>query len=185
MPSPATELLARASEGDGAALQTLLPLVYQELRGLAQRYIAGERPGHTLQPTALVHEAYLRLTGDVDLDWRNRGHFVAIAARAMRQILINHAKRRGALKHGGEQRRVPLDETVESLEERAFDLLALDEALDELTRVDPELCKIIELRFFAGLTMDEAAEALGTSRSSVTRGWNVARAWLRCRIGEE
>ena len=184
MSSPASILLARASQGDESALGELLPLVYEELRGLAGRYIAGARPDHTLQPTALVHEAYIRLIGDTALDWRNRGHFIAIAARAMRQILINHATRRKTLKQGGGRRKVPFDETVASFEARAFDLLALDEALNELGDVDPELCQIIELRFFAGLTVEETAEALALSKSSVARGWSMARAWLRCRIGE-
>jgi RNA polymerase sigma-70 factor, ECF subfamily len=156
----------------------LLPIVYEELRRLAAAYLRRERPGQTLQPTALVHEAYLRLIKDRPGRWQNRAHFCAIAAHSMRQILIERARARGALKRGGLQPRVTLDEGLVAGEARSIDLVALDEALDRLAELDPEQARLVELRFFGGLTIEETAEAMAISPATVKRHWTVARAWL-------
>ena len=160
------------------SLDSLLPVVYQELRRLAAGYIRHEKPGQTLQPTALVHEAYLRLMKDRPERWQNRAHFCAIAAHSMRQILIERARARGALKRGGAQPRVTLDEALVAGGERSFDLLALDEALERLAQMDPEQARLVELRFFGGLTVEETADAMNISPATVKRHWTVARAWL-------
>jgi RNA polymerase sigma factor (TIGR02999 family) len=160
------------------SLDTLMPLVYQELRRLAASYLRRERPGQTLQPTALVHEAYLRLMKDRPDRWQNRAHFCAIAAHSMRQILIERARARGALKRGGAQPRVTLDEGLVAGGERSFDLVALDEALERLAAIDPEQARLVELRFFGGLTVEETADAMNISPATVKRHWAVARAWL-------
>jgi RNA polymerase sigma-70 factor (ECF subfamily) len=160
------------------SLDTLLPIVYQELRRLAASYLRRERPGQTLQPTALVHEAYLRLMKDRPDRWQNRAHFCAIAAHSMRQILIERARARGALKRGGAQPRVTLDEALVAGGEQSFDLLAIDEALERLAAIDPEQARLVELRFFGGLTVEETAEAMDISPATVKRHWAVARAWL-------
>ena len=166
------------SKGDRQSLDTLLPLVYQELRRLAASYLRRERPGQTLQPTALVHEAYLRLMKDRPDRWQNRAHFSAIAAHSMRQILIERARARGAQKRGGAQPRVTLDEALVAGGEQSFDLLAIDEALERLAAIDPEQARLVELRFFGGLTVEETAEAMDISPATVKRHWAVARAWL-------
>jgi len=163
---------------DRESLESLLPVVYQELRRLAASYLRRERPGQTLQPTALVHEAYLRLLKDRPGRWQNRAHFCAIAAHSMRQILIERARARGALKRGGGGPRVTLDEALIAGGERSIDLVALDEALDRLAQFDPEQARLVELRFFGGLTVEETAEALDISPATVKRHWAVARAWL-------
>jgi RNA polymerase sigma-70 factor, ECF subfamily len=163
---------------DRQSVDTLLPIVYQELRRLAANYLRRERPGQTLQPTALVHEAYLRLMKDKPNRWKNRAHFCAIAAHSMRQILIERARARGALKRGGAQPRVTLDEALVAGGERAFDLVALDEALERLAAIDPEQARLVELRFFGGLTVEETADAMAISPATVKRHWTVARAWL-------
>ncbi len=163
---------------DRQSVDTLLPIVYQELRRLAANYLRRERPGQTLQPTALVHEAYLRLMKDKPDRWKNRAHFCAIAAHSMRQILIERARARGALKRGGAQPRVTLDEALVAGGERAFDLVALDEALERLAAIDPEQARLVELRFFGGLTVEETADAMAISPATVKRHWTVARAWL-------
>ncbi len=160
------------------SLDSLLPDVYQELRRLAASYLRRERPGQTLQPTALVHEAYLRLMKDRPDRWQNRAHFCAIAAHSMRQILIERARARGALKRGGERHRVTLDDALVAGGERSIDLLALDEALERLTAFDPEQARLVELRFFGGLTVEETAEAMNISPATVKRHWAVACAWL-------
>jgi len=163
---------------DRQSVDTLLPIVYQELRRLAANYLRRERPGQTLQPTALVHEAYLRLMKDKPDRWKNRAHFCAIAAHSMRQILIERARARGALKRGGAQPRVTLDEALVAGGERAFDLVALDEALERLAAIDPEQARLVELRFFGGLTVEETADVMAISPATVKRHWTVARAWL-------
>jgi RNA polymerase sigma factor (TIGR02999 family) len=160
------------------AVNALLPLVYDELRRLAAAYLRRERPGQTIQATALVHEAYLRLLKDKPDRWQNRAHFCAIAAHSMRQILIERARARGSLKRGGVQARVTLDEGLLAADSPHIDLLALDEALQRLEAIDPEQARLVELRFFGGLTIEEAAEAMNISAATVKRHWTIARAWL-------
>jgi RNA polymerase sigma-70 factor, ECF subfamily len=163
---------------DQQSLDTLLPIVYQELRRLAASYLRRERPGQTLQPTGLVHEAYLRLMKDRPDRWQNRAHFCAIAAHSMRQILIERARARGAQKRGGAQPRVTLDEALVAGGETSFDILALDRALENLAALDPEQARLVELRFFGGLTVEETAEAMSISPATVKRHWAIARSWL-------
>ena len=182
--SEVTQLLHAACQGDPGAADALLPLLYTELRALAGRIMQGERRAHTLQPTALVHEAFLRLVGS-DEGWQNRVHFVRIAARAMRQILVNHAVAKRAEKRGGDGNRVPLDEWVATYEARSIDLVALDEALKRLAELDPVQCQIVECRFFGGFTMEEIAELMGEPLRSVERDWSLARAWLRRQLSSE
>ena len=174
----AGELIARASR-DGRALAELMPLVYDELRRLARGYLRRERPGRTLQPTALVNEAYLRLLKDRKQDWRTRAHVVAIAAASMRQILIEAARARDARKRGGGLARVTLDEGLVGDAAQTVDVLEVDRALTRLARIDEEQARLVELRFFGGLTIEESAEALGVSPATVKRHWAVARAWLQ------
>jgi RNA polymerase sigma factor (TIGR02999 family) len=157
-------------------------LVYDQLREIARVYLARERSGHTLQPTALVHEAYLKLADQTRVKWQGKSHFLAVAATAMRRILVNHAKAHKALKRGGDLARLALDEALTEAQERSGDLLALDEAMCELERIDMEQVRIVELRFFGGLTALEAAEVLGISERTVFRQWLMARAWLRGRV---
>jgi RNA polymerase sigma factor (TIGR02999 family) len=176
---PFDELVARASQGDRPSLGTLMPLVYDELRRLAAHYLRGERPGQTLQPTALVHEAYLRLLKDRPDRWQNRAHFCAIAAHSMRQILIERARARDALKRGGGEPRVTFDESLPAADGGgSIDLLVLDGALERLAALDADQAKIVELRFFGGLTIEETAKAMGSSPATVKRHWALARAWL-------
>jgi RNA polymerase sigma-70 factor, ECF subfamily len=163
---------------DRQSLDSLLPIVYQELRRLAASYLRRERPGQTLQPTALVHEAYLRLMKDRPDRWQNRAHFCAIAAHSMRQILIERARARGAIKRGGGGPRITLDEALVAGGELSIDLLALDRALERLAAMDAEQARLVELRFFGGLTVEETAEALDISPATVKRHWTVAKAWL-------
>jgi RNA polymerase sigma-70 factor, ECF subfamily len=179
-PSPGaiTQLLERARVGDEPAVGALVPLVYGELRRIAASCLRRERPGHTLQATALVHEAYLRLLKDQDLSFQNRAHFLGIAARAMREILVEHARGRGAAKRGGERQRITLDETIAATARQEVDVLAVHEALDRLAALDAQHARLVELRFFGGLTNEEAAEALGVSVATVKRTWAVARTWL-------
>jgi RNA polymerase sigma factor (TIGR02999 family) len=177
-PNPAvTQLLARWTEGDKQALEDLLPLVYDELRRLARRYLQQERPGHTLQSTALVHEAYLRLV-DQNVSWQNRAHFFGIAAQMMRRILVDHARSRSAAKRGDGACRVTLDEGLVALAERDLDVVALDGALSNLAKIDPQQSKIVELRFFAGLSIEDTSEVLHISPATVKRDWAMAKAWL-------
>jgi RNA polymerase sigma-70 factor (ECF subfamily) len=177
----ATRLLARASAGDDRAVEQLLPLVYDELRRLAGGYLRRERPGQTLQATALVHEAYVRLIKDRGQPWTDRAHFVGIAARSMRQILVERARRRRAAKRWGGQERITLDERVLGLAEPdgGVDLVALDAALERLAALDAQQARIVELRYFGGLTVEDTATALGVSPATVKRHWTVARAWLK------
>lgn len=178
-----THLLKEWSDGDRQALDELTPLVYDELRQQATRYLRKERPNHSLQATALINEAFLRLIDVKDVEWQNRAHFFAIAANLMRRILVDHARRRDAEKRGGSQIRLTLDETLALAEEPEVDLLAIDEALDRLAVIDQQQARVVELRFFSGLTVDETATALGISPKTVKRDWSVARAWLRREIG--
>jgi RNA polymerase sigma-70 factor (ECF subfamily) len=176
-PHNVTELLVAWSAGDEQSLKRLTPLVYDELRRLASRHLARER-GESLQPTALVHEAYLRLLDQRSVNWQNRAHFFAIAARLMRRILIDHARRRVAERRGGGAVHVTLDEARQVSLQRPGELLALDEALDELAMVDARKAQVVELRFFGGLSVQETANALGVSQVTVMRDWSTARAWL-------
>ena len=174
-----SEPAERAGRHDGEALAELMPLVYDELRRLARGYLGRERRAVTLQPTALVNEAYLRLLKDRKQDWRTRAQVIGIAAMSMRQILIEAARARAAQKRGGARARVTLDEGLVADESRTVDVLAVDDALRRLAAIDAEQARLVELRFFGGLTIEEAAEALGTSPATVKRHWAVARAWLQ------
>jgi RNA polymerase sigma-70 factor, ECF subfamily len=160
-------------------LSRVMPVVYDELRRLARRYMARERAGQTIQATALVHEAYLRLMKEKASGWHNRAHFCAIAAGSMREILVERARARAAAKRGGSQVRVSLSDVRASGKDASFDMLALHEALERLSKMDPQLVRIVELRFFGGLTVEETAEAIGASPASIKRAWSMARAWLR------
>jgi RNA polymerase sigma factor (TIGR02999 family) len=173
-----TRLLLDWGKGDGAAHEQLLPLVYDELHRLAGAYMRRERPGHTLQPTALVHEAYLRLVDQQRVDWRNRAQFVGVAALMMRRVLVNHARDRAAAKRGADAERVPLTLAGEAFHRPEVDVLALHEALDRLAALDPRKAKVVELKFFGGLTTEEIAGALELSPATVEREWSFARAWL-------
>src|ERR1700687_3562247 len=177
-PQEITQLLIAGSNGSQDALEQLFPLVYEELRRLAHRYMSRERPGHTLQTTAVVHEAYLRLIDQKHVQWQNRAHFFAIAAQMMRRILITHAQSHAYAKRGGGAVKVSLDEAAIMSKERAGELIALDEALKSLTAIDPRRSQVVELRFFGGLSNEEIAEVLRISPNTVTRDWNVAKAWL-------
>jgi RNA polymerase sigma factor (TIGR02999 family) len=178
-----THLLKEWSEGDQQALDELTPLVYEELRQQAARYLRKERPNHSLQATALINEAFLRLIDVKDVQWQNRAHFFGIAANLMRRILVDHARRRDAEKRGGSQVCLTLDEGLAWANEPDVDLLAIDEALDRLAIIDEQQARIVELRFFSGLTVEETATALGVSPKTVKRDWSVARAWLKREIG--
>ncbi len=185
-PGEVTRLLLAWNAGDRAALERLMPLVYSELREIAGRHFRRERPGHTLQPTAVVHEAYFRLVDQTRVTWKNRGHFLAIASQAMRRILIDHARGRGAEKRGGHAERVTLDlgtEMASPEPTREVDLLALDEALERLKALDGAQAQIVELRFFGGLTVEEAADVMETSPSSIKRDFRSAKAWLYRELG--
>lgn len=173
-----TELLKRISRGDRKAVNELLPLVYSELRVVARARMAGEKPGITLQPTALVHEAYLRLIGNEELRWENRAHFFGAAAEAMRRILIERARRYARAKHGGGQQRVSLSVAEAKETEKAEEILAIDESLQRLEELDPAMSQVVKLRFFAGLTVEQTAQAMGTAPRTVDRHWAAARAWL-------
>lgn len=175
---PVTRLLERCRGGDGAALDELLPVVYAELRRLAKSYLRQERSNHTLQSTALVHEAYLRLSKGGSAEWRDRAHFFGIAAHLMRQVLVDHARARGADKRGGGAKRVTLAGIADERLESTVDVEALDAALRTLSAMDPTQARIVELRFFAGLTIEETAEVLSLSLATVKRDWTSARAWL-------
>ena len=182
-PQQVTKLLVDWSNGNQEALEQLTPLVYGELRRLAARYLRKERPDQTLQSTALVHEAYLRLIDAKDVRWQSRAHFFAIAANLMRRILVDHARRRDAEKRGGSQILLTLDDAFAVTKETDVDLLAIDEALNRLAVIDAQQARVVELRFFSGLTVEETAAALGISPKTVKRDWSVARAWLRREIG--
>jgi RNA polymerase sigma factor (TIGR02999 family) len=174
----ATQLLVEWNRGNQAALDELFPIVYDELRRLARNYLRLERTGHTLQPTALVHEAYLRLIDQRSVSWQNRAQFFGLAAQMMRRILVNHAVARHAAKRGGHAQRVPLDEAIDVLEARQVDVVALDAALKALEALDARQNQIVELRFFGGLTVDETADVVGISPASIKREWAAAKLWL-------
>jgi RNA polymerase sigma factor (TIGR02999 family) len=184
--SEVTRILCAVEQGDPQAAERLLPLVYQELRKLAAQRMVKELPGQTLQATALVHEAYLRLVDVKKVQsWNSRGHFFAAAAEAMRRILVEQARRKGRLKRGGDQERVNLDEAEIAFEGPADDMIALDDALARLAQKHPEKAELVKLRYFAGLTVNEAAEVLGVSTSTVDRHWTYARAWLFRELSRE
>ncbi len=178
VPGDITRLLVDLHEGRPDAAPQLIPLVYDELHRLARGQMQHERPDHTLQATALVHEAYLRLVNQPQRTWQNRAHFIAVAAQVMRRLLVDHARARCTSKRGNAPQRVPLDEPLLFTEEQSDDLVLLDEALARLAQFDRRQSRIVELRFFGGLTVDETAEALSVSPKTVKRGWTVARAWL-------
>jgi RNA polymerase sigma factor (TIGR02999 family) len=172
-----TELLVRWKAGDQEALEALVPLVYEELRNIARYHLQRERPGHTLQSAALVHEAYMRLLDQRPFATQNRAHFLAVASRLMRQILVDYARSHGAAKRGAD-RRVELDASLILPQEKSTDLVALDDALNGLAALDEQQGRIVEMRFFGGLATEEIADVLGISESTVKRDWNVAKAWL-------
>ena len=176
-----TQLLIDWGKGDQAALERLMPLVYSQLRRLASNYLRRERVGHTLQPTALVNEAYLKLIDQKNAKWQNRAQFFGISAQLMRRILVDHARQRQAVKRGGsDQQRLSITSAqADVIHQPEIDLLALNEALDELAQMDPQQSRIVELKFFGGLSIDETAEVLGISHATVERDWKSARAWLR------
>jgi RNA polymerase sigma factor (TIGR02999 family) len=178
-PVRARAALVGLREANGLANRTLFPLVYAELRRLAHHYISRERPGHTLQATALVHEVYLRLMPQDKATWDDRNRFVAIAAHVMREILVEYARSRRRLKRGGDLARIPLDDQMASSDDEASRWEDLDRALDRLATLDPRQAKVVELRYFGGMTVEEAARVLGVSPKTVKRDWSVARAWLR------
>ena len=179
-PTGVTQLLIDWSKGDQAALDQLMPLVYSELRRLATNYLRRERQGHTLQPTALVNEAYLKLVDQRNAKWQNRAQFFGISAQLMRRILVDHARQHRAAKRGGsEQQRLSITSAEKFAKQSEIDLLALNEALDELTKMDPQQARIVELKFFGGLSIEETAEILGIGHATVERDWKMARAWLR------
>ncbi len=176
--SDVTRILKAIEQGDAKAADQLLPLVYEELRRLAAQKMSQEPPGQTLQATALVHEAYIRLVGAEAHNWGSRGHFFAAAADAMRRILIDNARRKQRLKHGGDRQRIALDDVDLAIEEPATDIIALDEALAKLAEEDPVKADLVKLRYFAGLTIEQAAKILEISRATADRYWSYARAWL-------
>lgn len=176
--SDVTELLVRWSNGDAAAREALVPVVYDELRHLARHHLASQRPDHTLQSTALVHEAYIRLTGHRWARWQNRHHFFGVAAQLMRQILVDHARKRRAAKRGGNGVTLTLDEAVAVPLEREVDLIALDDALNGLAALDLRQSQIVEMRFFGGLSIEDTSQVLGISTATVKREWATARTWL-------
>jgi RNA polymerase sigma factor (TIGR02999 family) len=183
-PKEVTQLLLAWRNGDETAFDKLLPLVYDELRRLARNYMRRERRGHTLQTSALVHEAYLRLVEHEGIDWQNGAHFFGVAAQAMRRVLVDYARRRNFAKRGGAAQRVALEEAATLAEERAAEVIALDEALQSLARIDPRKSRVVELRYFGGLTIEETAEALDIAPATVARDWNTAKAWLLREMGK-
>jgi RNA polymerase sigma factor (TIGR02999 family) len=184
-PSDITRLLIAWSEGDRAALESLLPLIERELHHIARRYMRRENPGHTLQTTALVNEAFFRLIDQKSVRWQNRAHFFAIAAQIMRRILLNYARDRRRAKRGGGAVQVSLSEVAAVDEERPVELLALDEAMGRLASFDERKCRVVELRYFGGLSVEETAEVLGVSAVTVERDWKIAKAWLKREMRDE
>lgn len=177
-----TQLLVRWRDGDRKALDALMPIVYSELRGMAHRYLQRERSDHTLQSTALVHEAYVRLIGQKLPEWQNRAHFFGVAARLMRQILVEYARGHQAAKRGGNACRVTLEEGSLMAQQADLDVVVLDEALQDLAKLDEQQSRIVELRFFGGLSIDDTSEVLGISPATVSREWSTARIWLHREI---
>ncbi len=176
--SEITQLLVNWSNGEEDALENLMPVVYEELHQLAENYMRRENKDHTLQATALVNEAYMRLIDQKRVDWKNRSHFFGIAGQIMRRILVDYARRKLAEKRGGNTKTVSLDDAIVLGKGQSSEILALDEALKKLSEIDPRRGKVVELRYFGGLTVDETAEVMGTSRNTVVRDWNFAKAWL-------
>lgn len=184
-PDEVTQLLQDWSNGDKAALDRLMPLVYEELRRLAHHYMGRERPGHTLQTTAIVNEAYLHLINQRGVQWQNRAHFFGIASHLMRRILTGYARSRQCLKRGGGAQQVELEEAMLVSDERVAEMVALDDALNSLAQIDERKSQLIEMRFFGGLSIEETAEVLGVSPGTVMRDWTLAKAWLRCEMDKE
>src|SRR6184192_4715813 len=184
-PEEVTQLLVAWGNGNQAALDKLMPLVYEELRRLAHHYMRREHPGHTLKTTALVNEAYLRLVDQKHVHWQNRAHFFALSAQLMRRILVDHARKRKYGKRGGDAQRVSFDEAVIVSRERGADLIALDDALEKLAAIDPRKSQIVELRFFGGLSVEETAEALSVSPSTIHRDFDLAKMWLYNSLNNE
>ena len=183
--SEITQLLRAWNGGDESALEKLMPIVYGELHRMARRYMAQESPDHTLQTSALVNEAYLRLVDAANANWQNRVHFFAVCAQAMRRILVDWARSRQALKRGGQVRPVQLDDALAVTEEQLVDLVALDDALNALAALDPRKSQVVELHFFGGLDLEETAEVLKVSSDTVLRDWKLAKNWLRCELSGE
>jgi len=184
MPAGNVTLLFSAwADGDEGTLRELMPLVYHELRRIAQHHMSGQPPGHTLQPTALIHEAFVKLIGGGEKNFRNRTHFFAVASMAMRQVLVNHANARLARKRGGGAVNVSIDDEEAAVQREATNVLALDDALKTLHVMDPRKSRVVELRYFGGLSIEETSEALGISTVTVTRDWQAARAWLARELG--
>jgi RNA polymerase sigma factor (TIGR02999 family) len=177
-PQDVTQLLIQLTGGERAVLDELLALIYGELRSLAANYLRRERSDHTLQPTALVHEAYLRLVDQTQVNWQNRAHFFGVAAQMMRRILVDHARAHSAEKRGHDYQKLALDENIDQAFERGAELIALDDALQTLAEVDPQKARVVELRYFGGLSVEETAEVLGVSAVTVKRHWRMAKAWL-------
>ena len=177
-----THLLVELRDGNADAMARLLPIVYRELRRRAAHYMRQERPGHTLQPTALVHEAYLRLVGQADRNWQNRAHFFAVAAQTMRTVLVDHARANLARKRGGGQVHVELDHAFKLTAPEPRTLVVLEEALTRLEQIDPRASRVVELRWFVGLSVEEAAHVMGVSEKTVRRDWNFAKAWLQTEL---
>ena len=178
-----TQLLKDWSDGKHDVLEKLMPLVYDELRRQASRFLQKERTNHTLQATALIHEAYLKLIGQKEVEWQNRNHFFALASTAMRRILVDYARERHREKRGGSAENLPIDEVCKiSASEKTIDLIALDEALNRLAKMNARQARVVELRYFSGLNNDETAEVLGVSNATVRNDWNIARAWLKQEI---
>jgi len=185
-PNNVTQLLVELTDGNTRVLELLLPIVYNELRSLANNYLRRERADHTLQPTALVHEAYMKLVDQKNVQWQNRAHFFGVAANIMRRILVDHARKHNADKRGGEFAKEQLEEALVVVsEDKSFELLALDDALEELAKVDPQKSRIVELRYFGGLSVEETAEVMGVSEITVKRHWKMAKAWLYGQISRQ
>lgn len=184
-PENITELLASYGRGDKESLDQLMPIVYEELRRQAARYLRREQAGHTLQTTALIHEAYVRLVDQRNMQWQNRAHFFGIAAQMMRRILVDHARSKKRAKRGGSEVRVSLDEATVAVKGQDLDVVALDEALQRLAEIDEQQSKVVELRFFSGLSVEETAEVMGISKSTVKRDWSMAKAWLHRELSSD
>ena len=184
-PENITELLASYGRGNKESLDQLLPIVYDELRRQAARYLRREQAGHTLQTTALIHEAYVRLVDQRNMQWQNRAHFFGIAAQMMRRILVDHARSKKRVKRGGSEIRVSLDDANVAAKGQDLDVVALDEALERLAQIDEQQSRVVELRFFSGLSVEETAEVMGISKSTVKRDWSMAKAWLHRELSGE
>ena len=185
MASDATQILQAISAGDRSDAEKLMHLVYDDLRGLARAYLGGDTPNQTLDPTALVHEVFIKLIDKEKTDWRGKSHFFAVSAKVMRHVLVDHAREKAAQKRGGTRQRVPLADDVALSPEREEDILALDEALNVLAEVDEQRATVVELRFFSGMTVKEVAHVLGVSESTVGREWAATRLWLRRYLAED